>query len=47
MNKSQQVYAVSAICLSIIMAGALIAYRPGVLPEGIIETIGDYRSPRA
>ncbi|MBN2333973.1 SIMPL domain-containing protein [Candidatus Bathyarchaeota archaeon] len=31
MNKSQQLYAVTAICLSIIMAGAIIAYRPGVV----------------
>ena len=29
MNKSQQAFAVTAICLSIILAGAIIAYRPG------------------
>jgi uncharacterized protein YggE len=40
MNKNQQAFAVVAICLSIIIAGAIIAYRPGVvevtstLPEG-------------
>ena len=41
MNKNQQTFAVAAICLSIIMAGAIIAYKPGVieqvtpsLPEG-------------
>ena len=41
MNKNQQTFAVIAICLSIIMAGAIIAYKPGVieqvtpsLPEG-------------
>jgi len=40
MNKNQQAFAVSAICLSIILAGAIIAYRPGaveldaVLPAG-------------
>ena len=33
MNKNQQTFAVVAICLSIIMAGALIAYKPGVVPE--------------
>lgn len=42
MNKSQQAFAVTAICLSIILAGAIIAYRPGVepVPEG-----PDYRFP--
>lgn len=45
MNKSQQVYAVAAICLSIIMAGAIIAYRPGALPESTIKTSGDLRFP--
>lgn len=45
MNKSQQVYAVTAICLSIVMAGAMIAYRPGALPESTIQTPGDYRFP--
>ena len=41
MNKNQQTFAVAAICLSIILAGAIIAYKPGVidqvtpsLPEG-------------
>lgn len=29
MKKSQQIFAVTAICLSIILAGAIIAYRPG------------------
>lgn len=33
MNKNQQTFAVVAICLSIIMAGAIIAYKPGVVPE--------------
>ncbi len=33
MNKNQQTFAVAAICLSIIMAGAIIAYKPGVVPE--------------
>lgn len=31
MNKNQQAFAVSAICLSIILAGAIIAYRPGAV----------------
>jgi uncharacterized protein YggE len=33
MNKNQQAFAVAAICLSIIMAGAIIAYRPGVVDQ--------------
>lgn len=33
MNKNQQAFAVSAICLSIILAGAIIAYRPGVVDQ--------------
>jgi len=45
MNKSQQVYAVAAMCLSIIMAGAIIAYKPGALPESTIKTTGDLRFP--
>jgi uncharacterized protein YggE len=45
MNKSQQVYAVTAMCLSIIMAGAIIAYRPGALPESTIKLPGDIRFP--
>lgn len=32
MNKNQQLYAVAAICLSIIMAGVIIVYRPGAEP---------------
>jgi uncharacterized protein YggE len=35
MNKTQQAFAVTAICLSIVMAGALIAYRPGQLTENM------------
>lgn len=30
MNKKQQAFAVAAICLSIVMAGAIIAYKPGI-----------------
>ncbi len=33
MNKNQQAFAVSAVCLSIILAGAIIAYRPGVVDQ--------------
>ena len=33
MSKNQQAFAVSAICLSIILAGAIIAYRPGVVDQ--------------
>lgn len=33
MKKNQQAFAVSAICLSIILAGVIIAYRPGVVDQ--------------
>ena len=33
MNKNQQAFAVVSICLSIIMAGAIIAYKPGVVEQ--------------
>ena len=33
MKKNQQAFAVSAICLSIILAGAIIAYKPGVVDQ--------------
>jgi len=46
MNKSQQLYAVTAICLSIILAGAIIAYRPGVVePVDTSSGITDFRYP--
>ena len=46
MNKSQQLYAVTAICLSIILAGAIIAYRPGVVePTEITGGTPDFRFP--
>jgi uncharacterized protein YggE len=46
MNKSQQLYAVTAICLSIILAGAIIAYRPGVVePTEITGGTPDFRYP--
>lgn len=46
MNKSQQLYAVTAICLSIILAGAIVAYRPGVVePAETTEGLSDFRYP--
>ena len=45
MNKSQQIYAVTAICLSIVMAGAMIAYRPGAPSEVATNTGDDFRFP--
>ncbi len=46
MNKSQQLYAVTAICLSIILAGAIIAYRPGVVePVDTSSGVTDFRYP--
>ena len=46
MNKSQQLYAVTAICLSIILAGAIIAYRPGMVePVETSNGLPDFRYP--
>ncbi len=33
MNKNQQAFAVVSVCLSIIMAGAIVAYKPGVVEQ--------------
>lgn len=33
MNKNQQAFAVVSLCLSIIMAGAIVAYKPGVVDQ--------------
>lgn len=33
MSKKQQAYAVTAICISIIIAGAIIAYKPGIFQQ--------------
>jgi uncharacterized protein YggE len=44
MNKNQQVFAVAAVCLSIIMAGAIIAYTSQAVPtlyEGIPTLISE------
>jgi len=41
MNKTQQVFAVTAICLSIILAGAIIAYKPGMVDSnGVLNNPG-------
>lgn len=42
MNKTQQAVSLFAVCASIILAGVLVAYRPG-LPE--VSTAGDWRFP--
>jgi uncharacterized protein YggE len=42
MNKNQTIYAVIAICLSIVLAGAIIAYRPGTSPE---DKLQEFRYP--
>ncbi len=44
MNKNQQAFAVLSICLSIILAGAVIAYKPGVLERSNILPTG-FRYP--
>ena len=46
MNKSQKLYAVTAICLSIILAGAIITYRPGIVEPAETPTgLPDFRYP--
>ncbi len=42
MNKTQQAVSLFAVCASIILAGVLVAYRPG-LPE--VSATGDWRYP--
>jgi uncharacterized protein YggE len=42
MNKNQTVYAVTAICLSIVLAGAIIAYKPGISPK---DKLQEFRYP--
>ena len=44
MNKNQQAFAVASICLSIIMAGAIIAYTPGVVEQTSSLPVG-FRYP--
>jgi uncharacterized protein YggE len=45
MNKNQQAFAVAAICLSIVLAGAIIAYRPGVQEEPSTSLPAGFRFP--
>ncbi len=45
MNKNQQLFAVTAICLSIVMAGALIAYKPGVVEDLTTVLPAGFRFP--
>ena len=44
MNKNQQAFAVVSVCLSIIMAGAIVAYKPGVV-EQIVGLPAGFRYP--
>lgn len=44
MNKNQQAFAVTAICLSIILAGVIIAYRPGEIEQDSVLP-ADFRYP--
>lgn len=44
MNKNQQAFAVVSVCLSIIMAGAIVAYKPGVIGQGASLPVG-FRYP--
>jgi len=45
MNKNQQLFAVTAICLSIVMAGALIAYKPDVVEDLTTPLPAGFRFP--
>ena len=45
MNKNQQTFAVASICLSIILAGAIIAYKPGVVEQVTSGLPGGFRFP--
>ena len=45
MNKNQQSFAVVAICLSIILAGAIIAYKPGVVDQDTASLPTGFRFP--
>jgi uncharacterized protein len=44
MNKNQQAFAVVSVCLSIIMAGAIVAYKPGVV-EQVVGLPAGFRYP--
>jgi hypothetical protein len=45
MNKKQQAFAVTAICLSIILAGVIIAYKPGVIENLTPSLPSGFRYP--
>ncbi len=45
MNKNQQAFAVASICLSIVLAGAIIAYKPGVVEELTPSLPSGFRFP--
>jgi hypothetical protein len=45
MNKNQQAFAVVAICLSIIVAGAIIAYKPGLVDQDTTSLPESFRFP--
>lgn len=45
MNKNQQIFAVIAICLSIIMAGTIIGYKPGLIEHGSPSLPAGFRYP--
>ncbi|MCB2173136.1 SIMPL domain-containing protein [archaeon] len=45
MNKNQQTFAVASICLSIILAGAIIAYKPGMVEQVTTGLPSGFRFP--
>ena len=45
MNKNQQTFAVASICLSIILAGAIIAYKPGMVEQVTTGLPAGFRFP--
>ena len=45
MNKNQQTFAVAALCLSIVLAGAIIAFRPGVQEDPSTSLPAGFRFP--
>ena len=45
MNKKQQLFAVTAICLSIIIAGAIITYQPGIIKQPSNSLPSGFRYP--
>lgn len=45
MNKNQEAFAVVAICLSIILAGAIIVYKPGIVEQKSTSLPTGFRYP--